>query len=240
VRIVEDTNSERWGSKLPSNIKVIAISKYITNHLPVKSILVYDPYPFTQKMNIKLPDPQDVFHIGIIGRVSVSKGIDNVLQLLQEVKANGRENEFSFHFFGDITEDVRNSGRLVTLKNFTNVVFEGFVDNKESIYKHIDCIVHGAFDEPLGRIFLEAIDQNLPFIGIHSGGIGEIAALTGLDEMMVPADKNNIGKKLFIKMEQVKNDYVNVRRKMVVAKQKAEEIFNLKSYTQTIDSLLTS
>lgn len=238
VRILEDTGKERWRKQLSKNVSVLSISNFIQSQLPVPSRLVYDPYPFCDSSIPKQQRVQNFLRVGIIGRISESKGISNILQVLRIIEENACADLFCFHFFGEMTNDIIISGAADELKKFRNIVFEGFVADKEDIYSRIDCVLHGAENEPLGRIFLEAIDKEIPFLGINKGGIGEIGSLVGLEDMLVECEPENIGQQLYEKLLQVRNNYQVAVQSMAIARNKAKEIFNLANYTRSVDSIM--
>lgn len=240
VRIIEDTKKKRWGGKCPQNLKVVSISRFIQNKLSIPSRLIYDPYPFSENALIVERDRAKSLHVGIIGRISESKGVDNILELLGLVEKNGCADLFCFHFFGEPTIEVLLSGKVEKIKKFSNVVLEGFVADKGSMYNRINCVLHGAENEPLGRIFLEAIDRGLPFIGINSGGIGEIASLVGLEQMLVTNHAETIGTQLLFKLQTLKKEYGLALENLALAKERAKNIFSLSAYTEQLDSLLSA
>lgn len=233
VRIMEDTKPARWKGLPKENFYVLSISKYIQKSLPFESCLIYDPYPWSTIVLSKKKSAD--FCIGVIGRVSVTKGIDNILQLL-DVISNENILECSIHFYGDITDEVGNTGRLKKLRSFENVFFHGFTA-KHLLYSKIDCVLHLAEEEPLGRVFLEAIDLGIPFIGLDKGGVGEIAGATGLNNLMIN-DGSDYAKGVHDKLLFVKNNHDDIVCQMSKAKEKAQRIFSLEKYTNMIDEIL--
>jgi hypothetical protein len=101
-------------------------------------------------------------------------------------------------------------------------------------------VIHFCEAEPLGRIFLEAIDFGLPLIGFNSAGIGEIGKLTGLDTLLVNLNDANINAAFIQNLEKVKANWLQIAVEMETQRAKAEYYFNINSYTSKVDSLLTA
>lgn len=235
VRILEDTRTGRWAKKT-SNLEIVTISRFIQRRLEPGSRMIYDPYPFSALAPARQVERKEVYSVGVIGRVSFSKGIGNIIQLLEHIRENGCEAKFRFLFFGDQMPGFAASAEASKLKEFSNVWMIGFAADKNEMYRLIDCVVHGAEDEPLGRVFLEAIDQAIPFIGVNHGGIGEIASLAGLESLMV--DRSQVGRELFERLLWVAEHHDMARDRMLHAKAKALQVFNLNDYTRQLDHLL--
>jgi len=234
VRLNEDTSPGRWGKEKPAGLTVFAISSFIQEQLPFESVLLYDPYPFGTVQPESLTQP--VFRIGVIGRLSVNKGIHQLTGLLNcpGVKKNG----YSFLLFGEPDEELQKDGALLKLEQFPNVRLMGFCEDKASIYGSIDCVLHLCATEPLGRIFPEAIDHELPLVGFNAGGIGEIGKLTGLTDLLVDPCETNTADALLDKIERVRHDPDLYKAAVRTAKDKAKKIFNLVNYCTKLDAYL--
>jgi hypothetical protein len=239
VRLVEDTNDTRWNGKEKTNLKVIAISKYIQNKLPVKSALLYDPYNFNFiGCSLEFKYDTTKLRIGIIGRVTYTKGADILHQLLTYLDKLKLNKEFDFFFYGEPSQDVIDTGLFNDLHNFSNVHFKGFVLDKNKIYNNIDCVLHASPDEPLGRIFLEAVDYGKPLIGLDAAGIGEIGCLLNLQDLLVNPSSSNIISLLKDNLQDVKCNYDKWSKRVLQQKKKAFEIFNMVNYVDSVEKFL--
>ncbi len=167
VRILEDTLRIK---KTFRNLQFVAISKTILQHMNNSASLVYDGYHFTEKRVWNL-SASDKLKIGIVGRVTSSKGIDLFTQAFIQGCGPGIE----FHFYGDVDIEYEKTDIFQHLRSQKNVYFNGFVSDKNLIYTNINVLMHVNENEPLGRIFFEILDYGKPFIGINKGGIAEIA-----------------------------------------------------------------
>lgn len=242
VRLIEDTNIRRWGwAHKPGNIIVISVSKFISDKLPVNNIQLYDPFIFDQnKLHLKHFNPQEKLVIGVIGRLTVSKGIDRIIQLLQLINRNNLENKFYFQFYGDVMDDVADSALYEQLDSFKNVKLNGFEVDKATIYDSIHCVLHASPCEPLGRIFLEAINFSKPLIGINRGGIGEIGDILNITTLLVNSEQNSIAHLLLNKLILLADNYETIVSDLISKKTIAENIFSPVKYAEKIDSLIHS
>ena len=64
--------------------------------------------------------------------------------------------------------------RVHQLNMAGRVAFAGWVDDMESLWPEIDCLVHTAVREPFGRVIIEALAHLVPVIAVDSGGPSEI------------------------------------------------------------------
>lgn len=237
VRLMEDCNSSRWPQKPTSNISIISISNFIRNIFPFKSIFIYDPYPFS--INDKLPDKllKNKLIVGIIGRITVTKGVGKLLEILKEIKNHQLTDQIEFHFYGQISEGKAENDLCDALQKYTNVQLKGF-QKKNSIYSSIDCVLHLSMVEPLGRIYFETIDSLKPFIGFNAAGIGEIGHLINQSDLLIDPLNENWSCAFVEKLVYVHQNYYTVTRSIIKSKHMAEAIFNLDDYTNTLDKLL--
>lgn len=233
VRIIEDAAPDRWVIKPPGNVRVLAISEWLKAALPVPAQVLYDPYPFSSApVHVKAAGQ---LRIGIIGRVTPTKGLDTLQGLINALRASG-EKGFCFLLFGSVAEEDRKSGWIDKIAGHNEVKLEGFVEDKDRLYGQIDCVLHLSTQEALGRIFLEALEKNLPFSGFNAAGIGEIARLLGLNRLLAPPGDVAA---LMEKLQDIAHRYEEHCREMARARQKAAQIFNLHVYSATLDKLLS-
>lgn len=192
IRIIEDI--PRIPNSLPSNIKIVTISKFMIDRFDknLSPNLIYDSFNFGQpKKYFSLKKP---ITIGIIGRISINKGIQEIYQIICAIKNSNDslKQEIRFVFFGSESSDNETQKLITNLKSFDTSFchFAGFVDNSR-IYEQIDIVLHLAKKEPLGRIFFEAMNYEIPLIGFKNGGIGELGKITNLEENLIDIDNLN-------------------------------------------------
>lgn len=238
VRILEDTIKTRWPNAIPNNLSIVSISSFIQEALPVPSTLLYDIYKFEP---IELPKAffrdQAALRIGIIGRITLSKGLNQLVLILEALEIRGFISEFDFYLFGDLSNSQEDKSLEMDLRKFKNVFFQGFEKDKVSLYRKIDCVLHCNTQEPLGRIFLESINYLKPFIGFNKAGIGEIGNQVGLDNELINNDDPQYIEQIISKLLRIKKDYSTFVHKMAQAKENAKIIFGEGNYTSFLDTL---
>jgi glycosyltransferase involved in cell wall biosynthesis len=235
IRLVEDTNLLRINKSLP-NLRFVTISKYIHDLLPVKSELLYDPYPFEDTIQ-KNPIQNGKIKIGVIGRLSIGKGLDKLIQLASELQNDRSFEDFEFYLYGDPIYSNESNFFLEKILSFKMLIPMGFEPKKNKMYQNINAVMHLCETEPLGRIFLEAINYELPLIGFNSGGIGEIARITNSTDLLVALNDNWIveWKEKLLKL---KKDFKENSKINTVQKAKAMEVFSLANYVSALDQII--
>lgn len=238
VRIIEDVSPSRWPIIPSKNLTLISISKFIQSALHFDSTLIYDPF-FFSKSALKNRPLRDCLKIGVIGRITFSKGINKLVSLLNILTKRGLTDRYQFLLYGDISEDVRKEAEVLkNLQQAPNVKFQGFCNDKDKLYQSIDLVLHLNELEPLGRIYLEALDAQVPLIGFNTGGIGEIGKNVGLMEWLIPVEVGEPGLKILDALEQLRNDWPNVASKIHSARKRAAVVFSGADYIAKIENLL--
>lgn len=238
VRLLEDTDYSRWPLKRRNNFYVFAVSQFIQFKLKYPSIVIYDGYYFQNMEWDKRKGWVNPFKIGIIGRLTKSKGMDHLIPLLT-LMINNSETTLKVILFGDEDKHLKNTEYYNEFRRFENLEWRGFVENKSSIYNQIDCVLHLAHLEPLGRIYFESLDFGVPFIGFNSGGIGELASRINYTTLLVEPDTRDLYQHLLDKILYVKNNYDSVVQELLLKRETAKLIFGIKEYAQTLDAHLT-
>lgn len=225
VRILEDTHRINLAKH---NLKVITISQTIQCKVKVSNHLVYDGYHFNEKRRWQIPNSSKL-RVGVVGRVTASKGID----LFTESFFNECGSHIEFHFFGDIdfkSEKTDMINRLIAQKN---VYLKGFEKDKTQIYSSVDILLHVNENEPLGRIFFESLDYGIPFIGINKGGIAEIAKRSNYPYVL---EKNQLAQAL---LDLSLLNWTFDIQKLEESRKYAMDFFSCEKYSSNIDKLLT-
>lgn len=236
VRMLEDTEAARWRRGKASNIKVISISRYIEQRLPFPSELIYDPYQFTEKAVVPVKKEPGQLLIGVVGRVTATKGLGKLLELIDYLDKDfpGR---FIFHLYGGVSETEEDREAIARLRGLSSARLEGFKGSKDEIYQGVDCILHLSVVEALGRIFFEAIDYGKPFIGFKAAGIAEIGKLTGLEELLIDPEKD-WKEQMAAKMDRLDKEYDQFVALVSEARKTAAKKFDLPAYVKQIDKLI--
>ena len=242
VRILEDTRAERLQTSLP-NVHIFAVSQFIAKAIIncIHNInIIYDPYKLIN--GIASPSfnatKSDNIHIGVVGRVTPSKGLKEIVSFCNYLESLKMRN-ITMHFFGDIElvhEDVQYFYQSKNKYHYLTLKFHGFVESKDTMYNQIDVLVHFNPNEPLGRVFFEALDFGIPAIGFDSGGIGEIAQILGLQEQMVNIN-SGWEKYMLDKVLSVTRSTEN-SKKYMTARLKLTKRFSSKKYCERLESYI--
>ncbi len=193
IRLLEDCSASRL-NKLPKNIHIITVSNFLKSNIPscypVK--VIYDPYSLTNNHTYRIDGKNTTsFTIGIVGRVTRTKGLDSLIPILRELTNN--KEKFYLKFFGSIdVQEIWVKKFIVKLEDIVEIEteFVGFVSSKEDIYNNIDVLLHLNKNEALGRILFEAIDYEVPFLSFNRGGCGELANLLNLEKLLIEENNN--------------------------------------------------
>lgn len=238
IRIVEDTKKSRWILEPGNNFISLSISDWLKSKLPYDSKLIYDPYSFSLKTKSRANKIGNQMKVGVIGRVTPSKGLDRLLQLVSLLQIKNRSDQYRFLLFGDISPDAKANGWIESLSEFSSISFMGYYPNKDDIYAEIDIIFHFSTQEALGRIALEAIDYLIPFAGMKAAGIAELGNLFELEEYLADPEKGP--EDILRVLESIRNNYDLTVDKMIVARETGRKYFDPSVYSSKMDKVLTS
>ncbi|HVS95274.1 MAG TPA: glycosyltransferase [Puia sp.] len=239
VRMKEDTEPGRWPSHPLPNLRLIAISGYIEHRLPLPAECILDPYRFTDRPLRAAKIDSSGLTIGVIGRITVTKGLYKLVQLAEHAAKDPAAARLRFALFGDVSGDSEDRELVGRLQALPNVKFEGFVSDKDAIYDNLDAVLHMSVVEALGRIFFEAIDYGKPFLGFDAAGIGEIARLTGLDRGLAAADGDWMDK-LLQRLLLLDREYGQWAEEVRNKKEACRNIFSMDRYVSRINALIAS
>ena len=192
-------------SNLPNS--VVGISDFILKHhlnqgyfskVPNKNV-IYNPCDRFALSSHKLNDKN--IHFGFLGRITKAKGIERLLESILEVNYEN----LILHIGGKGNPEYINYLK----KAFPiNAIYHGYVEKSEFLNMVDFLVIPSVWNEPSGRIILEAYSYGVPVIGSNTGGIPEIIenGKTGFifdyDKKMDLVDKLKI---CFQQREELKN-----------------------------------
>lgn len=234
VRLLEDCNAKLHS--LPENITLIPVSNYLKDNIKTTTNLtvIYDSYRLNS-IGEESPEKQKKpLVIGIVGRISFTKGLDNIIVILDQLSSS-ELTRVQFNFYGTFDEEddwyFIFKNKLDAFKDL-NYKLCGF-EKQSNIYANCHLILHLNKVEALGRIIFEAIDYNVPFLCYNIGGSGELANVLNLSILTCNDTSEMIKKiKLFIALGIIENyDYNHARQKIV-------DQFSPQKYAQQIENYL--
>jgi glycosyltransferase involved in cell wall biosynthesis len=113
--------------------------------------------------------------VGIAGQIGAWKGHDDLLEAFALIVPTYPLAQL--HIFGKGSSDYENHLRekANSLAISDNVVWRGFVVERQDIYRNMDvCVVPSRSEEPLGIVAIEAAFFSIPVIATKRGGLPEI------------------------------------------------------------------
>lgn len=119
----------------------------------------------------KLP-PKTCRRIGYIGNISPPKGTERLLNLAKDLIETRGQDDFEFFIAGD--GDPGYLGDLREAFSSEKIQFLGRVE-AGSFFKNIDLlVVPSEWDEPFGRVVIEAYSYQVPVLVAKRGGLQEL------------------------------------------------------------------
>ncbi len=224
VRILEDCvriNSFRF----PSNIRFIAVSHFIAKDIHTVSKILHDGYIFDKLRPFHL-QRENPISVGIVGRITLNKGVTHLLELLKD-----QNQGINYNLYGHMDPKLPLLIRKQLLSD-PRVFIHGFVSLNDEIYKNIDILMHLNDREPLGRIFFEALDFGVPIIGFNKGGISEIGELIEYPYLIEAFDYDVMLDSLLNFDSLFSNEVLNN------ARLRALKVFSITNYINQMDKLL--
>lgn len=238
IRILEDCSLNRLKAT-PPNVQCITVSSYLASKVPqqIPVKVIYDPY--TLNNEYLQHEYNKTFSIGIIGRVTKTKGLDDLIPIFKKLTAVIKQ-PVHVNFFGTVDEKDNWFNLFIKeikeIKNI-NIHFKGFVHHKEEIYQNIDLLLHLNKVEALGRILFEAVDYHTPYLTFNAGGCGELTKILGLHDFLIEDDhdwiENFIEKIMNIYRDKKKYDRQIKNARVIISNQ-----FTSKQYAKSIETLL--
>lgn len=237
LRMIYDADPVRLGRPV-KNIQLVPISSYVAERIPTQwnAQVVYDAFPWNNVPAAPYERQPGKFIIGIIGRVSVTKGFDLVYNLARHLDANNHT-DYEFHFFGAPAQDEQikiKSSELESLRN-VRVKFMGYQPG-DKIYPSIDAVAHFCLEEGLGRVYLEAIDAGKPFMGFQQGGLTEISKVFNLQQQLIPFNPHTYVTDLEKHMAGLMQHYAEQVRLVQAQKKNGAAEFSIQQYCSLIES----
>lgn len=155
--------------------RFVAISEFMRGHHirqhyfeDTDSRVIYNAYRSPSAPTLKTLG--ESVHVGFIGRLVPTKGIDVLLQAARLLADAG----ISIHLTVAGTGDSEYVDQLKDLANGLAVTFVGHVE-PEVLFDAIDCLaVPSQWHEPMGRVAVEAIAHGVPLVITPMGGLPEL------------------------------------------------------------------
>ena len=121
-----------------------------------------------EHMPLKFKDNQNM-DFGFVGRVMKEKGVDELLIVAQELKVEGYK--VDFHIAGFF--DGNYQDKLEQLEAKGIIKYHGLVDDIDSFFGQIDCVVLPSYSEGMANVILEGAACTKPSIASDIAGCKE-------------------------------------------------------------------
>lgn len=171
---------------LPRYDHVVAVSSKLHGHclgLGVnESRLTYIPNAieadvFTRRQSreqakAKLGIEQNTFAIGVVGRLSVEKGVDRAVTLLRDVMR--QRADVRLHLIGDGPERARIERMAEDAGVRQAITFHGWQRESLAFYEMFDMLLLPSHTEGLPNVVLEAMAMEVPVAATDVGGVREL------------------------------------------------------------------
>lgn len=194
---------------LNQNSRLVAVSKatrefHIAQGLTVEnscvvhngiaaSVRAEQPSATRERVRAELGIPADANVLLTVGQIGLRKGLDTLAEAARRLAADNQP----LHW---LIAGERFSRKQESI-DFERQVFETFQSAAPAVMAHrlgyrndvanlmlaSDLLIHGARQEPLGRVLLEAASLQLPIVATDVGGTREILE-DGVSGVLVPAD----------------------------------------------------
>ena len=166
--------------------RIIAVSQFVADSVVASGmnssrvVVVYDgvevPPATTAKMRRSARarwniTDQDLL-LGCVGYLLPEKGQETLLRALPQIRAQFPNCRVILAGDGPCRVKLQSLARELGIVEA--VIFAGFVEDVEAVYRALDLFVFPSLAEPLGSSLLAAMAYGLPAIAVASGGVPEI------------------------------------------------------------------
>ena len=178
--------------------KIFAVSKFIADSVVASGIpanhveVVYEgvklPPPTTlgeriaAREHLKISDA-DIL-LGCVGYLLPEKGQQALIRALPSIQKDFPSCRLILAGDGPSRPGLEKLAR--DLEVARQVIFAGFIEHIEDVYRSLDLFLFASLAEPLGTSMLAAMSYGLPVIGVASGGVPEMVS-SGKNGLLVPS-----------------------------------------------------
>ncbi|MBN4054674.1 glycosyltransferase family 4 protein [Nitrospira defluvii] len=176
-----------------------------------------------RKLRRALGIDEEVFLVGLFGRIEEVKGQYLLVDALWRAKAEGIP--MSGLIVGHAMKEdyLQELKHRVTQRNLNQkIIFKDFVDHPQDWMQICDCIVLATHEETFGLVLVEAMRAGVPVIGSDRGGVPEIIDHEKTGLLFESANSEH----LYRCLARLKKDRVFRENMALAGKQKADELFS--------------
>ena len=216
------TSKQFRNSKLDWKIRIVY------NAIDVEEFKIHQPFPSIN--GVKTTD----YVVAVIGSLQKRKAQDDAIKAVKIVKETIPN--IKLLIVGEGHKEFKNYLKNLTLKLgiSNNIIFTGYRDDIPSILCHCKLLLVPSWNEPFGRVVIEAFATGIPVIGTNSGGVKEIIK-DGVTGYLVPP-KNPV--KIAEKLIYLFNHPELIKEMGNVGKETVRDKFNIQYYTRNIEKII--
>jgi glycosyltransferase involved in cell wall biosynthesis len=134
------------------------------------------PHPLDDKFLVEhTSDFSEPIKLLYVGYLKKHKGVDKLVPILDGLQKRGFDVQLTVAGAGGLRSKMEEQARDVGIEE--HVDFLGFVSNDElpALYAHHDVFIHpGIWEEPLARVYIEALATGTPIVTRQYGSIDSI------------------------------------------------------------------
>jgi len=194
----------------------------------------FDPNRFLQSqresMRQLLGIPSDAPVLLFVGRITVDKGVRELLEAFQWLKATGSDVHLVLVGTIDAGSGVVGSILLSQIEHLLDVHVVGYTDSPESYLSIADILCLPSYREGFGTVVIEAAAMGVPTIGTEIYGLSD-AVVHGETGLLVPP--RNV-EELASALEKLLADKLLRRRMGEAARQRALTLFDARKVNRQI------
>ncbi len=174
----------------------VVFSKYMQNVLKkdgIESVYI----PNATKLFESKPISNDEFEILYVGRLESIKGVQFLIKAFTELKKDYSEITLSIVGTGSYIKILKDLVKKLFLEE--DVIFYGHLnrDDLEKRYvKSSVVVIPSVWDEPFGKVGIEAMSVGRPVVASDVGGVSEWLIDRKTGYLVQPKNSNDIGKKI--------------------------------------------
>lgn len=145
---------------------------YIPNAIDVDE---FTPRGLRGRARAELNVPLDEFAIGVVGRLSVEKGVDRAIRAMKQIMTSEAiAPHLRLHLIGDGPQRDRLVQLAAQLGLADRVVFHGWQRDTRRFYEMMDLLLLPSHTEGFPNVVLEAMAMGVPAAATDVGGVREL------------------------------------------------------------------
>jgi glycosyltransferase involved in cell wall biosynthesis len=172
--------------------------------------------------------------VAVIGALQIRKGQEDVIKAVKIVKKNMPNVKLYIVGDGDKEYKKHLENLIIKLDLEESVIFTGYRNDVPKLLPKFKVVIMPSWNEPFGRVAIEAMATGIPVIAVNVGGPKEIVE-EGISGYLVPPRCPKLIAQKIIYLYQNSSIRIKLGNN---AKIIAEEKFTFEKYTEKIENIL--